>query len=72
MEEQVKTALSEITQGLAQDGGGVEFVGIEEKTVKVKLTGACAGCPMAQATLKNYVEKKLIESVPEVESVEAV
>jgi len=72
MEEKVKAAIEEIAQALSQDGGGIDLVGIEGNVVKVKLTGACVGCPMAQITLQGMVEKKLKESVPEVEKVEAV
>ena len=72
MEEKVKSALAEIAKHLQADGGDVELVGIEDNVVKVKLTGACAACPMAQMTLKGVVESKLKEAVPEIETVEAV
>ncbi len=72
MEEKVKSALKEIAEHLSADGGSVELAGIEGNVVKVKLTGACAACPMAQATLRGVVEVKLKEAVPEIEKVEAV
>ncbi len=72
MEEKVKSALNEIAKHLQADGGDVELAAIEGNVVKVKLTGACASCPMAQATLKGVVEAKLKEAVPEIEKVEAV
>ncbi len=72
MEEKVKSALKEIAKHLQADGGDVELVGIEDNVVKVKLTGACAACPMAQMTLKGVVEDRLKEAVPEIEKVEAV
>ena len=72
MEEKVKSALSEIAKHLQADGGDVELAAIEGNVVKVKLTGACAACPMAQMTLKGVVEAKLKEAVPEIEKVEAV
>ena len=72
MEEKVKSTLEEIAEHLRADGGDVELVAIEGNVVKVKLTGACAACPMAQMTLNRVVEAKLKEAVPEVEKVEAV
>lgn len=73
MEEQVREALEQIRPFLQADGGDVELVSIEEDgTVRVKLTGACGGCPMAQMTLKSGVERILKERVPEVAQVVAV
>ncbi len=72
MKEEVEKALGKIRPMLQMDGGDVELVGIEGSTVKVKLTGACHGCPMAQMTLKNGVEKILKEEVEGIENVEAV
>ena len=72
MEEQVKEALNEIRPNLQADGGDVEFVGMDNNTVKVRLTGACKGCPMAAMTLKNGIEAWIKKKVPEVEGVEAV
>ncbi len=54
------------------DGGDVELVDVEDGVVKVRLTGACAGCPMSQMTLKWGVENYLKKKVPGVKSVEAV
>ena len=72
MEEEVKKALDEIRPALQADGGDVEYVGIEGDVVKVKLTGACGGCPMATLTLKNGIETVVRRRVPGVASVEAV
>ncbi len=72
MEDKVRSALEEIAKDLSTDGGGVELVGVEGGVVRVKLTGACAACPMAQQTLQGVVETRLKEAVPEVEKVEAV
>jgi Fe-S cluster biogenesis protein NfuA len=57
---------------LQRDGGDVELVDIEGGIVKVRLQGACKGCPMSQMTLKNGIEKFLKQEVPEVDSVESV
>ncbi|MEI7542071.1 MAG: NifU family protein [bacterium] len=74
MVDKVKKAIEELRPFLQGDGGDIEFVAFDEKTgeVKVKLTGACNGCPMAQVTLKQGVEVKLMEDVPAVKSVVAV
>jgi Fe-S cluster biogenesis protein NfuA len=72
MKEQVEAAIQKIRPMLQRDGGDVELVEIEDGIVKVRLQGACAGCPMSQMTLKNGIEKMLKEDVPEVKSVESV
>jgi len=72
MEEDVKKALEEIRPFLKADGGDVEFIGIEGDVVKVKLQGACGGCPMASMTLKNGIERIIKERVPTVSAVESV
>lgn len=71
-EAKVRAALDEVRPMLQADGGDVEFVGIEGGVVKVRLQGHCAGCPMAEITLKRGIEARLKEVVPEVERVEAV
>jgi len=70
--DQVEKALNDIRPSLQADGGNVELVDIENDIVKVRLTGACAGCPMSQMTLKQGVEQHLKKMVPEVSKVEAV
>jgi Fe-S cluster biogenesis protein NfuA len=73
MKEKVQAALNEIRPGLQQDGGDCELVEItEDGIVKVRLTGACAGCPMSTMTLKMGIEAHLKERIPEVQSVESV
>ena len=72
MKEKIENALNTIRPMLQADGGDVELVEVDGGTVKVRLTGACGSCPMAQLTLKNGIERKLKEMVPEVEAVESV
>lgn len=73
MQEQVQAALDEIRPHLQADGGDVELVGVDEDgTVRVKLVGACGGCPMAQMTLQAGVERIVKARVPEVTQVVAV
>ncbi|HLN44909.1 MAG TPA: NifU family protein, partial [Candidatus Sulfotelmatobacter sp.] len=56
IEKRVQNALDEIRPQIQLDGGDVELVAVEKQTVKVRLTGHCAGCPMSAMTLKNGVE----------------
>ena len=73
MREKVEQALSEVRPALQADGGDVELVDVTpDGVVKVKLTGACHGCPMAGMTLRQGIENHLKERVPEVTSVESV
>jgi len=72
MRESVEKALEKIRPALRADGGDVELVDVIDGVVKVRLTGACGGCPMSQMTLKMGVEKVLKQQVPEVKSVESV
>ncbi len=73
MKEKVEAALKKIRPALQGDGGDVELVEVgEDGVVKVRLTGACGGCPMSQMTLKMGIERILKKEVPEVKSVEAV
>jgi Fe-S cluster biogenesis protein NfuA len=72
-EMQVTDVIDSIRPMLQNDGGDIELVGIDEdKTVRVRLQGACRGCPGAQMTLKMGVERLLKERVPEVKEVVAV
>ena len=72
MREKVETALAQIRPALQADGGDVELIDVTDGTVKVKLTGACAGCPMSTMTLKMGIERKIKEDIPEVKEVVAV
>jgi Fe-S cluster biogenesis protein NfuA len=72
MREKIEEVLSQIRPNLVRDGGNVELVDATGGIVKVRLTGACGGCPMASMTLKNGVERALKEKVPEVKEVVAV
>jgi Fe-S cluster biogenesis protein NfuA len=72
MKEKVQEALNAIRPNLQADGGDVELVDVENGIVKVRLTGACAGCPMSQMTLKQGIEVYIKKTIPEIESVESV
>jgi Fe-S cluster biogenesis protein NfuA len=68
----VEQALAKIRPLLQRDGGDIELVEVSDGVVKVRLTGACKGCPMSQMTLKQGVEKLLLKEVPGLTSVQAV
>jgi Fe-S cluster biogenesis protein NfuA len=73
LKEQVQDALEKIRPALQRDGGDVELVEVNEQgVVKVRLKGACGGCPMSQMTLKMGIEKVIKQYVPDVKSVESV
>lgn len=72
MKEAVEKALDKIRPLLQRDGGDIELVEITDGVVKVRLTGACKGCPMSQVTLKQGVERMLLKEVPGLKEVQAV
>lgn len=72
MKEKVEKALDKIRPSLMADGGNVELVDVNDGVVKVRLTGACGGCPMSQMTLKMGIERLLKQEIPEIKEVVAV
>jgi Fe-S cluster biogenesis protein NfuA len=72
LKEKVEAALNKIRPGLLMDGGDIELVDVKDGVVKVRLKGACAGCPGSTMTLKLSVEETLKREVPEVKNVIAV
>ncbi len=73
MKDKVQEVLDKIRPALQADGGDVELVEVTDQgIVKVRLTGACKGCPMSQMTLKNGIERLVLKEIPEIKSVEAV
>ena len=72
MREKVEEAIQEIRPYLQADGGNIELIDVTDGVVKVKLLGACAGCPMSKMTLQMGVERTLKKKIPEIVRVEAV
>ncbi len=72
IEDRVQKAIQELRPNLQADGGDIELLGVEKGVVKVKLKGACAGCPMSTMTIQWGVENFLKKKVPEIVKVEAV
>lgn len=74
MKEKVIDVINKLKKFLQADGGDIELVDVDEKNgiVKVKLKGACSACPMSIVTLKEGVEVRIKQEVPEVKKVVAV
>jgi Fe-S cluster biogenesis protein NfuA len=72
MHDKVAAALAQIRPALQADGGDVELVDVTDGVVKLKLTGACSGCPMSTMTLKMGIERVLKQQIPEIKEVVAV
>jgi Fe-S cluster biogenesis protein NfuA len=72
MKEKVEKVLDKVRPSLMADGGNVELVDVEDGVVKVRLTGACGGCPMSQMTLKMGIERVLKQEIPEIQEVVAI
>jgi Fe-S cluster biogenesis protein NfuA len=73
MEEKVKKAIEEIRPHLQADGGDIEFVEVtDDGVVKVRLLGACEGCPMREMTLTQGITQFIKKKVPEIKEVQAV
>ena len=73
MKERIEKALETIRPALQADGGDIQLVSVEnDGTVKVRLMGACGGCPMSQMTMTQGVERAIKNAVPEVKKVLAV
>ncbi|HEY5503405.1 MAG TPA: NifU family protein [Candidatus Anoxymicrobiaceae bacterium] len=70
--KQVEDVLAKVRPMLQRDGGDVELVDVEDGVVKVRLTGACGGCPMATLTLKRGIEARLKEEIPDLKEVVSV
>ncbi len=72
LKERVEKSLDTIRPALMADGGNVGLVDVENGIVKVRLQGACGTCPSALMTLKQGIEVRVKEDVPEIQEVEAV
>ena len=70
IKERVKKALETVRPYLQSDGGDIELIEVtDDLSVKVRLTGACHGCPYSMQTLKAGVEQAIMKEVPEVKKV---
>lgn len=73
LKEKIIDVLDKVRPALQADGGDVEFIELtEDNVVKVRMQGACQGCPMSQVTLKQGIEKFMLKEIPEIKAVESV
>ena len=72
MKDKIEKALGTIRPALQADGGDIQLVSVEDGIVKVRLTGACGGCPMSQMTMRQGVEQAIKKAVPQIKKVIAV
>jgi len=72
MEENIRTKLEDLRGMLQADGGDLEVVEIDGANVKLRLKGACGGCPHAAVTLKDGIERILRQEIDEAITVEHV
>lgn len=70
--DKVNEVMQDIRPFLQRDGGDCELVAVEDGIAKVRLQGACSGCPSATITLKQGIERILMEEIPEVKEVQQV
>ncbi len=71
--ERVERVIEAIRPTIQSDGGDIELVEITpEGVVRIRLHGACVGCPSSMMTLKVGIERNLREYVPEITEVEAI
>nr|PZN73392.1 MAG: hypothetical protein DIU55_03450 [Bacillota bacterium] len=70
--ERVERALDLIRPAIRMDGGEVELVSVEDGVARIRMVGACGGCPMSTMTLKMGIERAVRQHVPEIRAVEAV
>ncbi|MCB1182432.1 NifU family protein [bacterium] len=72
MKEKIQAVLDEIRPALQADGGDVEFIDYNDGIVTVRMQGACGSCPMSIMTLKQGIEARMKERIPEVVAVEQI
>jgi len=72
MIDKINAVLDEIRPALQADGGDVEFIDYKDGVVLVRMTGACGNCPMSLMTLKQGIETRMKDRIPEVTSVEQI
>ena len=72
LKARVEEILAQVRPNLQADGGDVELIDVVDGVVKVKLQGACHGCPMAAMTLQMGIERTIKNNIPEITAVENV
>lgn len=72
VEDRVRSVLTELRPYLQTDGGDLELVGINDGVVSIRMNGACSTCPSSMTTLKEGIERRILEAIPEIRAVVAV
>ena len=72
MKEQVEQVINRIRPAVQMDGGDIELVDVVDGVVRLKLVGACSGCPSSMMTLQQGIERAIRAEVPDIKSVEAI
>ena len=72
LRNRIEQTLERIRPALQADGGDVELLEVDGSVARVKMVGACGGCPMSSMTLKAGIEAAIVDQVPEITAVEAV
>jgi Fe-S cluster biogenesis protein NfuA len=72
LRSRVEQALERLRPAIQADGGDIELVEVDGSIARVKMLGACGGCPMSVMTLKAGIEAAVVDAVPEITTVEAV
>ena len=72
MRERVEQVINRIRPAVQQDGGDIELVDVTDGLVRVRLVGACSGCPSSTMTLRQGIERAIRAEVPEIKGLEAV
>jgi Fe-S cluster biogenesis protein NfuA len=71
LRQRIERLLDEMRPYLQADGGEVELLGVERGVVRLKLQGACKGCPSSSATVEHGIKIRLLEAIPELTEVVA-
>lgn len=70
--EALDRVIEKVSEKLRAEGGGIEVIGVKDDILYVKLLGSCETCPMSGLTMKNWVEKTILEGMPALKGVKAV
>jgi Fe-S cluster biogenesis protein NfuA len=72
MRQRIEEVLDTMRPFLKADGGDVEFIAVQGRTVQLRLLGACSSCNMSNMTMKAGIEEGIKKAIPEIEAVEAI
>ncbi|MBU0278843.1 MULTISPECIES: NifU family protein [unclassified Gemella] len=65
----IKLEIEKLKPKLEKDNGSIEFLNFKNGTVKVRMLGECASCPIAHLTMEHAIEASLVRKIPEVKKV---